>query len=402
MPFNIIFPDGDSTMALDTLINQWADEGNDQFLYGSPNGVVLTLQRSALQEGTWTKHHREFDFNTHVNIPFSEDGHNVHYASTSISGALKLEASWEDPWKPHCALDLLLNCAQAALPALQLQRFPPISRNYYPKHLWISFSENDGPFEMLGQSITGLGSDFARWATQTTSPRTCTNQSLAEALALLSIRHLWPTQPNREFGRKAVQLSGRKMGIRLNLAAHGRYPGILQDLKDMVHRIPQHASKEMDQPHFAEHLLQWIFGGHLPPTKQQEIIQHEQDIAQEQMLSATNHEFREWLEKAHDKGLWNLFRSLRQKDHAWQRPFQNALKPENNSGELYGFLWRVHSPSEASKNYEEKHRTRPFNSKPLIPISSRRSGGNYQTKLPDLMAFPTTSSVTCLILLWAN
>ena len=197
-------------MALDTLINQWADEGNDQFLYGSPNGVVLTLQRSALQEGTWTKHHREFDFNTHVNIPFSEDGHNVHYASTSISGALKLEASWEDPWKPHCALDLLLNCAQAALPALQLQRFPPISRNYYPKHLWISFSENDGPFEMLGQSITGLGSDFARWATQTTSPRTCTNQSLAEALALLSIRHLWPTQPNREFGRKAVQLSGRK------------------------------------------------------------------------------------------------------------------------------------------------------------------------------------------------
>ena len=333
-PLNIIFPEGDNPMALDTLINQWADEGNGQFLYGSPNGVVLNLQRSALQEGTWAKHHRELDFNTHVNLLFSDDGHNVHQASyqiiglvlhqgathenghyqailaidnvywladdnsfptpmphltaqqrkeisvaaptdelvtdtameishtqpkkartsqetlhfsfsnvtcfgkkvqdwvwgqgdtimmfqethlqqkaldttlqyfisrgwkahvlaqllqfldhlqapfiiggdwqsapedlaataicskfgaqilatsgpttlqgshldfilasTSISGALRLEANWEVPW-PHCALDLLLDCAQAALPVLQLQRFPTISRNYHPKHLW--------------------------------------------------------------------------------------------------------------------------------------------------------------------------------------------------------------------------------------------------------------------------
>lgn len=40
-----------------------------------------------------------------------------------------------------------------------------------------------------------------------------------------------------------------KMGIRLNLACHGRYPGILEDLKDMIKRIPQHASLELDQNH---------------------------------------------------------------------------------------------------------------------------------------------------------
>ena len=60
------------------------------------------------------------------------------------------------------------------------------------------------------------------------------------------------------------------------------------------------------------------------------------------MLSATNHEFREWLEKAHDKGLRGLFRSLRQKDHAWQRPFQNlpsTLRTEARE-QQWGAIWK--------------------------------------------------------------
>ena len=84
----------------------------------------------------------------------------------------------------------------------------------------------------------------------------------------------------------------------------------------MVERIPQHASRELDQEHFGEQLLQWIFGGSQPLTGLQQIVQQEQNHAQQQMLIATNHEFREWLEKAHDKCLRGLFRSLRQKDHA--------------------------------------------------------------------------------------
>ena len=113
------------------------------------------------------------------------------------------------------------------------------------------------------------------------------------------------------------------MGIKINLANHGRYPGLLQDLKEMATRIPHHASKGLDQQDFEEQLLQWIFGGNQAPDDLLHIVQQEQQLAQEQLLSATNHEFREWLEKAHDKGLRGLFRSLRQKDHAWQRPFQD-------------------------------------------------------------------------------
>ena len=78
-------------------------------------------------------------------------------ASTSIASALRLEANWEVPWKPHCALALQFDCSQAALPVQQLQRFPPVTRNYHPKNLWTSFTEDDGPFHILGQNITGLG-----------------------------------------------------------------------------------------------------------------------------------------------------------------------------------------------------------------------------------------------------
>lgn len=67
-PLNLIFPDDPQPADLDALVNAWADEGC---------GLVLNLQRSTLQQGQWTKHHREIDIPTRVQIPFSEDGINV-------------------------------------------------------------------------------------------------------------------------------------------------------------------------------------------------------------------------------------------------------------------------------------------------------------------------------------
>ena len=83
-PLNLIFPDDPAFATLDDLINNWADEGNGQYLYGSPGGLVLNLQRSTHHQGQWTKHHREVEIPTRINIPFSEDGINVHYASYQI------------------------------------------------------------------------------------------------------------------------------------------------------------------------------------------------------------------------------------------------------------------------------------------------------------------------------
>lgn len=85
-PLNLIFPDGEGPQTLDSLITQWANEARGQFLYGSPGGVVLNLQRSTLQEGTWTKHHRELELHNKVSLPFSEDGLNVHLATYQVVG----------------------------------------------------------------------------------------------------------------------------------------------------------------------------------------------------------------------------------------------------------------------------------------------------------------------------
>ena len=80
MPLNILFPGGDSPVTLDELINDWANEEGGQFLFGAPDALVLQLQRFQLKEGTWTKHDRELDLLTEINIPFSEDGNHIHQA----------------------------------------------------------------------------------------------------------------------------------------------------------------------------------------------------------------------------------------------------------------------------------------------------------------------------------
>ena len=647
-PLNLIFPDGDHPMTLDSLVNIWADEGRGQFLYGAPGGVVLNLQRSTLHGGAWTKHHRELELPTVVRLPFSEDGINVHMAnyqvvglvthqgasheneryqtilaidniywladdgtfptplphltlqqrqeiaqiwliaaatdelvpdtamevaeylpkkpkachetlylsfsnvtffgkkvqdwiwgqgdkimlfqethlqqkaldttlqyfhsrgwnchgvaseptgnggstggfltlhatrhlihhvhtytkqgngwtalamqreglelyliqlylrtgeplqsplnaellgqllqfldhlqapfiiggdwqtapedlaattipskfraqilatpgpttlqgshldfilaSTSIASALHLEADWEVPWKPHCALSLRFDCQQAALPVQQLQRFPPVARNYHPKHLWTSFQEDDGPFHILGQGITGLGSDLARWATQTEK---YLNQHLHNPVSGRGSQvHLYQaplaTSDKPRVWKKGSAAFWEKLGAKINLATLGRYPGLLQDLKDMASRISQHASKQLDQASFEEQLLKWIFGGNVPHAHLLQIVQQEQQLAQEQLLSATNHEFREWLEKAHDKGLRGLFRSLRQKDHAWQRPFQDLPPTSRTSAreQQWGAIWIPRGDPMPLRGLQELKRLAQAQALQMKPIDS--------------------------------
>ena len=102
-----------------------------------------------------------------------------------------------------------------------------------------------------------------------------------------------------------------------------------------------HASKELDQQHFAVKITKWTFGAALDPAELQQTVHQEQELAQQQLLSSTNHEFREWLEKAHDKGLKGLFRSLRQKDHSWQRPFQDLPHTQRIQAreQQWGEIW---------------------------------------------------------------
>ena len=48
---------------------------------------------------------------------------------------------------------------------------------------------------------------------------------------------------------------------------------------------------------------------------------------------ANSEEYKTWLAQAHSKGLRGLFRSLRQKDIPWQRPFQRSTSSRTSSSQ---------------------------------------------------------------------
>lgn len=90
MPLNILFPAGDHPVTLDELIN---NEEGGQYLYGAPDALVLQLQRFQLLDGMWTKHNRELDLLTEINIPFSEDGNHIRQAVYRIVSLVSGQSS---------------------------------------------------------------------------------------------------------------------------------------------------------------------------------------------------------------------------------------------------------------------------------------------------------------------
>ena len=201
--------------------------------------------------------------------------------STSLASFVTLEADWEVPWKPHCALSLQLNCTTGAVPVQQLQRFPPIARVYQLPNNWTSYNEDDGPFEIIGQTITGLGSDFARWATQTEKYLCQTLQKpttgRGSKIKLFQAPLIDSSKP--QVWKKGSAAYWERMGVRINVAQHKRHPSVLHDLRQMLERLSQHASKQLDQPHSVERLTQWTFGAAIDPAELQDTVHQEQERA---------------------------------------------------------------------------------------------------------------------------
>lgn len=81
--------------------------------------------------------------------------------SNELSGAINLELLGRPLETTLCFV------AQIQLqPAQQLRTFPPIGRALHPEVSWSDFPEKNGPFFIFNYQITGLGTDLARWCTQ--------------------------------------------------------------------------------------------------------------------------------------------------------------------------------------------------------------------------------------------
>lgn len=80
VPLNMILPPGTSEIGLNQVVNLWANEEAGQFLYGTPDCLILHLQRFQLQEGMWTKRSRAVDVPQRLMVPFSLNGVQVEKA----------------------------------------------------------------------------------------------------------------------------------------------------------------------------------------------------------------------------------------------------------------------------------------------------------------------------------
>ena len=136
----------------------------------------------------------------------------------------------------------------------------------------------------------------------------------------------------------------------------------------MLDRLPQHASKELDQQSFAERVTQWTFGAALDPADLRHTVA---------------------AKKAHDKGLRGLFRSLRQKDHSWQRPFQDIPHTQRIQAreQQWGEIWRPPQEPCHVRGLQELQRLAQAAAAQLPPVDTALLG-KLMRKLPNKAAGP--------------
>lgn len=181
--------------------------------------------------------------------------------SNTLVGSIRVrvQACWDVPWRPHCALEVHLDCAQPALPAQQLQRF---GRTLQLPHLWTSFQEDDGPFY-------GLGSDLARWATQTEKYVTqLLHKPVTGRGSNISLHQapLVDSAASRTWMRGAVAF-WEKFNVRINIVHHTGHRGVLKDLTNMLQDVPRYGSDDFQADVFQAILQEWISSPTTDPTE---------------------------------------------------------------------------------------------------------------------------------------
>lgn len=166
----------------------------------------------------------------------------------------------------------------------------------------------------MNDLITGLGTDLARWAAQmdTTAAHTHFGKGLQHR-----------PSDDSTFTPPAPVAFWEKPNVRINVVYHTGHKGVINDLYHMSTEVHRHGSDDFLPDVFPALLQQWLQdpSQDLGPLKQ--VVMEQEDCAQKQVLHSTGLEFQQWLQQAHQKGLRGLFRTLRQRDQAWQRPFQD-------------------------------------------------------------------------------
>ena len=179
-----------------------------------------------------------------------------------------------------------------------------------------AFQEDNGPFYIMNDLITGLGSDLARWATQTEKYITqmLHKPTLGRGSNIkLTTAPLVDASTSRKWLRGSVAF-WEKLNVRLNVVHHSGHRGVTQDILHMLQDVTQFCSEDFSADVFVALVAQWLQHPASDPGEIRAQILEQEHLAQKQALHSTSLEFHEWLKKAHHHGLRGLFRSLRQRE----------------------------------------------------------------------------------------
>ena len=127
----------------------------------------------------------------------------------------------------------------------------------------------------------------------------------------------------------------------VNVVHHTGHKRVVRDLSHMMVDVHRYGSDDLQADLFLAILQQWLQSPAKDPAELKAIVLDQEQKAQKQALYSTSLEFQEWLNKAHQKGLGGLFRSLRLRDQAWQRPFPSLVAPERIRAreQQWGEIW---------------------------------------------------------------
>lgn len=131
-----------------------------------------------------------------------------------------------------------------------------------------------------------------------------------------------------------------------------------------------HASENMSQDLFKALLGHWIEHPENEPLELRRIIAEEKQPAHKKLFSTANEEYQLWLEKAHEKGLRGLFRSLRQRDVPWQRPFQSMPVEERQRAreDQWGSIWQQRHDPRPLRQWDLLHQAAMDQAQQLPPF----------------------------------
>ena len=156
----------------------------------------------------------------------------------------------------------------------------------------------------------------------------------------LTIAPLVDASTSRKWLRGTVAF-WEKLNVRINVVHHTGHKGVKRDIQHMLKDVHQFCSDDFSADVFAAVVGQWLETPTSDPGDLRAQILEQEHIAQKHALQSTSLEFHEWLKTAHHKGLRGLFRTLRQRDQAWERPFQDlpALDRIKAREQQWGDIW---------------------------------------------------------------